>query len=108
MLNRPIIRKTDYVRSRKYLDGAEGQSCVRCGSADESVVSCHYTGLRQHHYAKGRSVKCHDICIADLCSQCHKYFDQPKTHKSIEASEEFLHYIMLTILRRIEDGIIKL
>jgi hypothetical protein len=28
--------------------------------------------------------------------------------KSIEASEEFLHYIMLTIIRRIDGGIIKL
>jgi hypothetical protein len=107
-MNRPIIQKENYFRSKKYLDSAEGRSCIRCGRANATIVACHYTGIRQHTYAKGFRVKCHDICTADFCSDCHRYFDNPMMRKSIEASEEFLHYIMLTILRRIENGIIKL
>ena len=108
MQNRSILRKTEYVRSRKYLNAAEDSFCVRCSSEVRPAVACHYTGLRQHDYGKGRGVKCHDICTADLCDECHGYFDRPEINKSIEASEEFLHYIMLTIIRRVQNGIIKL
>lgn len=90
-------------RSRKYLDAAEGQSCVRCGKQDGTIVGCHYTGLRQHTYGKGRGIKCSDAATADLCMECHAYFDQPQQRKSVDASEEFLHCIMLTIIRRLAD-----
>lgn len=88
------------------LDAARGQSCVRCGRDDGTVVAAHYTGLRQHIYGKGARIKGSDLVVADLCSKCHPHFDQPKHWKSVEASEEFLHCVMLTIFNRADRGIL--
>jgi hypothetical protein len=90
--------------SRPYLNGARGQPCVRCGANDGTVVSAHYTGLRQHLYGKGRGIKGSDVLVADLCRVCHEHFDQPQERKSIEASEAFLHCIAMTLIRRAEAG----
>jgi hypothetical protein len=80
---------------------------VRCGRNDGTVVACHYTGLRQHFYGKGTRIKCSDVATADLCGACHIYFDQPDTRKSVERSEEFLHCILMTLIRRLQDGVLK-
>jgi len=81
---------------------AKGESCVRCGSMDGTVVSCHYTGIRQHLLGKGTGQKCHDLASAFLCSTCHAEMDQPKERKSVEASEEFLYCIVQTLIRKAE------
>lgn len=94
-------------RSRTYTQAAQGQPCVRCGRHDGTVVAAHYCGIRQHWYGKGRGLKPHDIATADLCMVCHQWFDQPTERKSIERSEDFLHCILLTIMRRLEDGVLK-
>jgi len=44
-------------RSRKYLNAAEGQSCVNCGVNDGTVMAAHYQGMRSHAYGKGRGIK---------------------------------------------------
>ena len=102
-----MLPKDNPWRSKKYTDAAAGQSCVRCYVNDGTVVACHYTGLRQHSYGKGRSIKGSDIGTADLCSICHIYLDNPTERKSIERSEDFLHCILLTQIRRIADGVLK-
>lgn len=101
------MQKQPSWRSKKYTDAAAGQSCVRCGRDDETIVPCHYTGFRQHAYGKGRGEKCNDIAIADLCSECHDYFDNRIEYKSIARSEEFLHCCLLTQIRRLAGGILK-
>lgn len=105
-----MIPKHSPVRSKKLRDHAKGQSCVHCGSNDGTVVLCHYTGLRQHQYGKGRGLKCDDFMGAELCMRCHLGFDEishSPTRKSAEASEEFLHCIALTWRRWIDDGLIE-
>jgi len=104
------------IRSKKYLRGAKEQSCVRCGCNNGTTVGAHYTGLRSHLYGKGTGTKVHDVLIADLCMQCHEYFDVPRAPKhntqhnlnwmKTEMSEEFLHCVALTLIRRCEQGII--
>ena len=94
-------------RSKKYTSAAAGQSCVRCGVSDGTIVPCHYTGLRQHSYGKGTRIKCSDIALADLCSVCHIYLDNPTERKSIERSEDFLHCCLLTQIRRLAAGVLK-
>ncbi len=96
------MQKVKAWRSKKYRNAAAGQACVRCWMLNETVVAAHYTGLRQHLYGKGRSIKCSDIATADLCHDCHAWFDQPTERKSTERSEEFLHCILMTIIRRLE------
>ena len=107
----PIVKER-HVRLPKLLKAAHGRSCVRCGVCDETVVFAHYTGLRQHALGKGRGVKCHDCCGADLCMECHSYFDQYQGAdgswvKKIELSEEFLFYCQLTIIRNFQEGVIE-
>ncbi len=115
-MNRPIMQKLR-IRSKKYRYGAKGQSCIRCGKNDGTTVPAHYTGQRSHLYGKGTGIKCHDVMIADLCMTCHLWFDNPVTmsmfkneydllaHKT-EVSEEFLHCVALTIIRRCKQGIL--
>ena len=120
------LQKLNPYRNKKLLAGAKDESCVRCGS-HEGVSSCHYTGFRQHLYGKGRGIKCSDLMSAYLCSHCHVYFDvefggipnnrtsmaisqqehKDRDNKVISLSEEFLHCIALTNIRRIEQGLLK-
>jgi hypothetical protein len=80
---------------------------VRCGSDDGTSVWAHYTGLRQHQYGKGKGIKGSDIIGAHLCYACHTELDQPQQRKSVEASEEFLHCVALTLIRLVEQEILK-
>lgn len=91
----------------KLTKAANGQYCVRCYANDETVVSCHYSGLRQLDYGKGKGRKGNDLIAADLCKRCHDYFDLYETPNDWVRSEEFLHYCVLTILRRWDQGVIK-
>ena len=111
------------IRSKKYLEAARDQSCVCCGSQDGTVVGCHYTGIRQHLFGKGRGIKCHDVCVADLCSKCHAKFDGMDVSKfasetgagagernymrKIDASEQFMYLVLQTLVRRIEQGLVE-
>lgn len=93
--------------SQKLRDASQGQLCVRCGSGD-NVVGCHYTGVRRLAYGGGFGHKVHDFLTADLCQDCHVFFDtlaRSKTHRW-EHSEEFQHCILLTLERRFIQGII--
>lgn len=105
------IAKTNHVRLPAMLKASNGRSCVRCGAFNETVVFAHYTGLQQHRFGKGRGIKCHDCCGADLCSNCHRYFDEYQGAdgsytKKIELSEEFLTCCMLTMIRNFQEGVI--
>lgn len=92
------------------LAGAKGQSCVNCGVSDGTVVAAHYNGLRSHILGRGTGHKPHDLCVADLCSRCHRKFDvefgADSFEKKIDKSEQFLFLIMQTLLRRISQEII--
>lgn len=103
-----LYPKDPPLRSKKLREHANGQSCVHCGRNDGTVVLCHYVGLRQHQYGKGRGQKPHDYLGAELCGDCHRHFDSILGYKSIEASEQFLHAIALTWKRWIDDGLIQI
>lgn len=104
------------IRSDKLLLAAKGQSCVCCGVRDGTVVAAHYQGMRSHMLGKGKGIKAHDLCIADLCVKCHTAFDTGSVDtycgespfaKKIDQSEQFLFLIIKTLLRRVEQGILK-
>jgi hypothetical protein len=95
-------------RSRKLLDASRGESCVRCHRRDETVVGAHYTGVRREAYGGGMGIKVHDCHVADLCSECHEYMDRISREKEGRwgHSEEFQHYILLTLAKRFESGVV--
>lgn len=95
-------------RNAALLKHAEGQPCVRCGKQDQTVVAAHYTGGRRTMYGGGLGIKVHDFLVAHLCGSCHLYMDQLSRDKERrwEHSEEFLHYIALTLRRCFDDGTI--
>lgn len=90
----------------KWTDAANGESCVRCGSMGTTVLA-HYTGLRQHDYGKGKGIKGSDLIAAHLCFSCHTHFDQYLSGNDWERSEEFLHFVSMTIIRLARRGKIK-
>lgn len=100
------IPKANVIVDQRLRDDARGEDCVRCSINDGTTVSAHYTGFRQLQYGKGKSVKGHDLITAWLCHTCHTHFDQPETRKSIDASEEFLHLVMLTNVLRYQKGLL--
>lgn len=81
---------------------AKGQTCVRCGANDGTVVLCHYFGPRRHAYGGGMSRKGNDAVAAHLCAGCHREMDtlSRDKDKKWEHSEEFLHYCALTWIQR--------
>lgn len=76
-------------RSRKLLDLAEGQVCVRCGRAEYGiVVAAHYHGQFQHLFHKCGGQKADDFLTCHLCGPCHTLFDDTPLDKSPWATEE--------------------
>lgn len=91
---------------------AEGMTCIRCGKGGGTVRACHYNGFRAHAYGKGRGIKASDLATAEFCDDCDRDFCESQYHqwpggsKSVERSEEFLHYVLLTNIRRARCGVL--
>ena len=88
-----------------------GLSCIRCRKNDGTVCGRHYNGQRQHQYGKGRGIKCHPFAVSDFCNDCDADFQEGSVCKSNPTardiySEEFLHWCMMSMIRRAEHGII--
>lgn len=104
-----MLHKHNYIRSKALTDAANGQSCVRCGAQDGTVVAAHYCGPLQQRLGKGRGIKPDDIYCADLCHLCHSDFDRYNKDEGIgrqDAAIDFMLYVLLTIKRRVHDGTI--
>ena len=111
-------------RNRKMLDAAKDVPCIRCGKEGETRA-CHYNGVCQDVFGKGRGQKCDDLMTAEFCHLCDQrftegklepwYAEQKEELADIHArnnakwlrSQEFLYFISLTNIRRIERGILK-
>ena len=86
-------------------EASKGSVCIRCDAPD--AYSCHYNGPMQHWYGKGRGKKCHDLATAELCMNCDEALTEGKCgYKRDEHSEEFLHWCMMTNIRREERGLL--
>lgn len=87
---------------------AKDQECIRCGSI-QGVVLCHYTGVRRQCLGGGFGIKVADIAGAHMCGSCHEYMDRLSRDKAKkwEHSEEFLFYVLLTIVRLVEQQALK-
>ena len=101
------------IRSKKYREGAKGESCVNCGNRDGTTVLAHYQGMRGQSFGKGTGTKPHDICGADLCADCHAEFDagegsyvEDRFQRKIDLSERFMYCCYLTLIRRVQQGIL--
>lgn len=63
------------IRSRKYLDGARGETCKLrivgvCTGDRATTIAAH---IRDRH--TGRGIKGSDISVVDGCFACHRRFD---------------------------------
>lgn len=85
---------------------SRGQSCVECGSVC-TTVSCHYSGKMSGSLGKGMGLKAKDIFCADLCFQCHAYYDAYHDGNSDERALKFMRNILLTIERRLSQGLLQ-
>ena len=101
------------IRSKQYRRGAKNQPCVNCNINDGTTVLAHYQGIRGQAFGKGTGTKPHDICGADLCHKCHAEFDSSEGsfvedpfQRKIDLSERFLYCVMLTMIRRVQQGVL--
>ena len=87
---------------------AEHRGCIRCGREGETR-NAHYCGFRQHAYGKGGSIKGNRLAMAEFCQSCDDLFSESSYDKwddgskSINRSEQFLHWCIMTLIRR-ESG----
>ena len=84
---------------------AEHRPCIRCGKPGETR-NAHYCGYRSYAYGKGRSTKGSRVAMAEVCQDCDDYLSEANYghwkggSKNIERSEEFLHFCIMTLIRR--------
>ena len=80
--------------------------CIRCGM-DGETRACHYNGVRQLAFGKGRGIKCADEATAEFCHKCDQDFTEGSTSElwanKWERSEEFMYWIIMTSIRRGKD-----
>lgn len=90
-------------RSREYLDLSyvEGKTCVRCGRL--GCEPCHYSGLYSDRLGKGGAQKSMDAAVADLCRECHVYFDLYKGGNDDARAAEFLLLCLVTLHRNLQE-----
>lgn len=99
-------------------DARSGHPCIRCGcpgkdlEGHQQVYGRHYNGQRQHAYGKGRGIKCHPFLVADLCNICDSVFQEGSVSKEDynlrnDYSEQFQHWILMTLIRRAENEVIR-
>jgi len=94
-------------RNRRILDAAKGETCVRCGANDETVVAAHYSGMGAHRLGKGMGQKADDHCVAWLCIACHQEMDSYSEGNGDARAAEFLMLILETQRRLLDRGILK-
>ena len=96
----------------KLTKAARGKECTvripgHCNFSTDTTVTAHLNGIR---YGHGTGQKVSDILGADCCSDCHAVLDGRQrcdlfTRKELKLFH--LEGVMETILRRIEEGLIK-
>jgi hypothetical protein len=97
--------KQPIFRSRNLLDAANGQPCIKCGAIG-TTVAAHYQGKESSRLGKGFGIKPSDAATAELCQRCHAFFDGYETDNDYMRSQEFLMLVLLTIERRLHDGVL--
>lgn len=102
-----IFREPE-IRSRKYLDGARGETCKLrfvgiCSGDPETTVACHV-----HDQSFGMARKAHDVSIIDGCSSCHMFLDHGWVGKISRPVllEHIIRGLQETLLNRIRRGIV--
>lgn len=93
----------------KLTEQSKGMDCIKCGAPES--YACHYNGPWQHSFGKGRGIKCNDLATAEFCHACDQEFSEGSTSQrwvsKYERSDEFLKWIMLTNIRRLNGGILR-
>lgn len=91
-------------RSRPYLDLSyvEGKTCLRCGRL--GCEPCHYSGQYSDRLGKGGAQKSMDAAVADLCRECHVYFDLYHSGNNDVRAAEFLLLVLETLHRNLQMG----
>ncbi len=95
----PNQLKSDY---KTPLQPIKVKTCVITGKPNPERA--HYDGPAQHHFGKGMSQKCDNLFVAEISSELHREYHNPKEPKNIERSHDFLVAILLTIKRKAENG----
>ena len=100
--------KQPRIDSKKLRQAANGQSCIKCGNNDGTVVLAHYSGTGSHKFGKGAGQKAEDIFGAHLCYACHNYFDSYAEGNGVERADEFKDAMLMTIKRLFLQKLIKI
>jgi hypothetical protein len=102
-----LRQRQEPIRSRKYLDGARGETCKLrfvgiCNNDRDTVVACHI-----HNASFGLSRKADDFSVIDGCANCHRFLDT-EAHKISRALllEHILRGLQETLRSRIDSGLL--
>jgi hypothetical protein len=102
-----MIEKNKPYRNKKILQASRNRTCIRCGNDNGTIVRAHYQGIGSERVGKGWSQKPHDFVSADLCSSCHREFDEYVKPNDYDRAFEFLILCFETLARDFREGLIK-
>lgn len=106
-----MISKFRPLVSKKLREAARRKPCIRCHVDDGTVCGRHNEGFRKSMLGKGRGIKCDDFAMADLCDTCDREMSDDLPGKgtvdALEHAEEWNFLCLLTLIRRREEGVIK-
>jgi hypothetical protein len=94
----------------KLTEAARGQSCVRCGRNDGTIVAAHINGPLAFKLGRGMGQKPDDVFCADLCHTCHDVLDGRSFAERLDPEDhtaEWMELVLLTIQRRRREGVLK-
>jgi hypothetical protein len=89
----------------KLTSKTKGHNCIRCGSPD--AYACHYNGIRQHSFGKGRGIKANNLMTAEFCYHCDQLYTEGSTvgfDDKVDRSEQFMFWVSMTNIARISRG----
>jgi hypothetical protein len=89
----------------KITESARGHNCIKCGAPD--AYACHYNGIRQYQFGKGRGKKGNDLASAEFCFKHDQEFSEGSINgfdDVTDRSEQFLFWCMMTNIARYERG----
>ena len=84
---------------------ARGNNCIKCGAPD--AYACHYNGIRQHSFGKGRGIKANDLMTAEFCHKCDQEFTEGSINgfdDKTDRSEQFMFWVCMTNNARLQRG----
>jgi hypothetical protein len=96
-----MFQKRPPFRSESWRRAVVSLPCISCGIEGMSQAA------HPNHRGKGMGTKAPDCWCVPLCPDCHRLFDQGCQYTKAERRDTMDGWIIATVLRLAEEGLVK-